>query len=201
VLHVAWVDTNGVVQYRSGTNSSNTAFTSAQQLLVQQGGVDDPRLAIAPAGNGWLTWDDSSPPHVHALPIVPGFGNGPVFTGPTQTTTTSVPGANMQLAFTLPNGCVGAGQKFTANVGTKAKHRVARGQKGALAVLKVTFSLDGKPLKKIAHKPFRLVITAPNLPSGGVHTVTAKTTVRVRPGHGKKNKMVTKTLKGKITIC
>jgi hypothetical protein len=206
VLHFAWRDSAGAMRYRYGRDATNADFTRAQ-TLVTSGSFFDPHLAVNAAGNGWLTYHDGSPNHAFAIPVAPGEppivpptppppAPIPPFTGPTHTVTTSA-GNGISVTLSLPNSCLRSSQAFTTSVGTKIKHKVAHGRH--LAVTKVIFSLDGLKRSTVTKKPFRFTGSVTGA-SRSVHTVSAKVTVRIRRAHHKDQK-VTKTVKGKVTIC
>jgi len=179
---------------------------------VRSGSFIDPHLAVSAAGNGWLTYHDGSPNHAFAIPVAPGEPPiipptplplplpitpiPPAYTGPTHTVTTSA-GNGISVSLNLPNSCLRSNQAFRTSVGTKIKHKVAHGRH--LAVTKVIFSFDGIKRATVTKKPFRFTGSVTGA-SRSVHTISAKVTVRIRRAHHKTVK-VTKTVKGKVTIC
>jgi hypothetical protein len=208
VLHFAWRDSAGALRYRYARDATNADFTRAQ-TLVTSGSFIDPHLAVDAAGNGWLSYHDGSPNHAFAIPVAPGeppivpptppptpTPTPPAYTGPTHTVTTSI-GTGATITLNLPNSCLRSRQAFRTSVGTKIKHKVAHGRH--LAVTKVIFSFDGIKRSTVTKKPFRFTGSVSGA-SRSVHVISAKVTVRIRRKHHKTVK-VTKTIKGRVTIC
>jgi hypothetical protein len=65
--------------------------------------------------------------------------------------------------------------------------------------LRIGPGLDGVKLKTLKRGPFTLRITTLSGATKSVHSVTARVTIRVR--HGRRAKTITKTVKGRVTIC
>jgi hypothetical protein len=207
-LAVAWPGTRAAdqasVMHLFTSTDGGASFGGATDVAHLSSGYaigDNAQLALGNGGQGWLTFIDSNGLHVADLnPIAapaPTPQTPPTYKGKTHTITTSVDGNLLTLK--VPGSCLQSAQPFYVGVGKKARHRVAKAVRAKLKVVKVSFFFDGKKLKTLKKKPFRLLIKPGPLTPGKKYLVKSRVTALARKhGHTKR---VVRTLKGEVSIC
>jgi hypothetical protein len=106
-LHYVW-DDRGALRYRFGNDPENSAFSPPQTLVADNntnGGFTNLRLGVGTNGE-WVTWEDSSPTHVKALPVSP----EPSLPPPTQGSTVNAVPEKGKVFVKLPAGASGNGK-------------------------------------------------------------------------------------------
>jgi cold shock CspA family protein len=104
-LHFVYVDSTDRLRYRFSTTPGDSTFSPAQTLAptpAQFSGYTNLRVA-ATSGSGWITWEDGSPVHVHALAFKPS-----ALAPPTEGTSVNVVPTKGKVFVKLPPGAANA---------------------------------------------------------------------------------------------
>jgi hypothetical protein len=103
-LHYVWVD-GEALRYEFANGPDNSSFSGPQTLVEDNsanGGYTNLRLGVS-ADTAWVTWEDSSPVHVKALPFKPS-----TLPAPERGTSVNVVPTKGKVLVKLPAGASGA---------------------------------------------------------------------------------------------
>jgi hypothetical protein len=213
LLHLAYGGFDGF-HYRYATDSTNTIFSNPQTL--PEHAYREMRIAVAAAGDGWLSYWDNGNGHDFVLPLAPGEpappsppssgGGGGTGATPTpvrhrgsaaQTVVTGSLGHGLVGELTTPKECVKGGQIFKAKVAVKRKGSQAH--KAAYTVKQVIFFLGKKKVATDKRKPFETSFATKGLGNGTTLAVSAKISINLHLGH--RRGTISKTLKTTVKTC
>lgn len=228
---------NLIVVFWIGTGSGQRLWSSARPGDVATLNGETPSMAtsvaVAPDGGGWAAYESGGNVRLQPLSeaVFPGGGPGPgpgptpgpgtgttpgpIVTGPTTTVTGTpliVNGIGISVGLKVPKACVPRPKRFYATATFKTIKKVrdkTLPNRGQFRALRVDFRVDGKLFFRDRKGPsFRALIGTIGRKSG-VHTVTAKVTLRQRrllKRNGRFRIVITKklfyrTMKANFRVC